>query len=258
MRAQVSLLSKIGTWAGSLRNLFYPNQCVACGRELVAGESQLCIYCEADIPRTDYHLLPENYATQLFAGRFVFQNACAWFYFRGGKDRYRRMIHQMKYSSRRDIARLLGARFGAELRQSRLYDSVDILVPIPLHWTRRITRGYNQSEEICRGMSQSMGIPYDFGALKRRRITPQQARRSRAERWKNVSGAFRVSNIEALHQKHILLVDDVLTTGSTIEACAVEITNSVPNVRLSIATLAVAKRNIKTRSGGISESKIFQ
>lgn len=204
------------------------------------------------MPLTDYHLSKENYVTQLFAARFPFVNACALFFFRSGSNGFRRMIHSMKYSSRRDVAVLMGEIFGATLRESSLYDDIQVLVPIPLHWTKRMIRGYNQSEQICIGMSTAMGIPCDFKSVKRIRLTGQQAKRSHKDRWANVSGAFTVRSPKPLANKHILLVDDVLTTGSTLEACATEIVNSVEGVRLSIAALSVAKHTVHSRSVVVS------
>lgn len=231
----------------SISRLFYPNLCVACSRELSEGESQICTYCRWDMPFTDYHLEAENYVTELFAARIPFVNACSLLFFRSGSNNFRSMIHRMKYSSRRDIAYLMGEIFGATLRQSPLYDDVELLVPIPLHWTKRILRGYNQSEELCRGMSVAMGIPCEFRVVRRNRITKQQARRNRGDRWANVSGAFSLRGSHTLNEKHILLVDDVLTSGATIESCGAAIIRQCPDVRLSIATLAVAKRNNRHR-----------
>lgn len=245
---------KLPYWIQSLSNLFYPNLCVACGEVLAEGESQVCTFCRWDIPLTNFHLLKENYVVELFAARFPFVNACSLFHFRGGDDKFRHMIHRMKYSSRRDIAYLMGEIMGETLRESQLYDDIDTLVPIPLHWTKRLIRGYNQSEEICRGMSASMGIPCDFKTVRRVKITSQQARRHRRERWKNVANAFRVTNTATLRNRHVLLVDDVLTTGSTIESCASEITTRIEGVRLSVATLAVAKLSRQARTNHIAES----
>lgn len=227
-------------------DLVYPKLCVVCGGELVSGESQICTFCRWDMPMTDYWLHSENYVTELFAGRLPYVNACAMLFFRGGSDKYRRMIHQMKYRSRRDVAYLMGEIFGLLLRESELYRDVDVLVPIPLHWSKRIIRGYNQSEELCRGMAASMGIEYALSAVRRIRITRQQARRHKSERWKNVANAFCLVDSKRLEGRHVLLVDDVLTTGSTIESCA-EAILLAPNVRLSIATIAVAKRNQQHR-----------
>lgn len=156
---------------------------------------------------------------------------------------YRRMIHTLKYAGRRDIAVAMGEMFGRELRESPFYRDVDLLVPVPLHWTKRIRRGYNQAEEICVGLSRSMGIPFDFRSLRRIRRTPPQALRRDAEaRHRNVSGAFRLVRPARLAGKHILLVDDVLTTGATFAACVAAVRRELPETRISVAALAAVRQ----------------
>lgn len=231
-------------WLQELINLIYPNLCVACQDELVEGETQLCTHCRWDLPITGYHLQKENYVTRLFSGRIPINNGSAFLYFRRGRDNYRSMIHRMKYYSRRDIAQMMGEIMGLELSCSDLYQDIDLLIPIPLHWSRKMNRGYNQAEELCRGLSKSMTIPVDSRSVKRSKKTKQQARHKGHKRWENVAEAFSIRHkyIENLKGKHLLIVDDVLTSGATIESCARAIINAVPDVKISVVTLAVAER----------------
>lgn len=243
-------------WIHSLCDLIYPQLCVVCGHSLLNGESVICTRCRWDMPLTEYWGCRENYVTELFAGRLPFEMGSAMIFYKSGSDRYRRMIHRMKYSSRRDIAYMMGEIYGLFLSQSELYRDIDLLVPVPLHWSKRMIRGYNQSEELCRGMASSMGVECNFRAVRRVRITKQQARRKSNQRWKNVSGAFRVTEADGLRGRHILLVDDVLTTGSTIEACAQAILSTV-EVRLSISALAVARRSQQHRSRHLTGNSLL-
>lgn len=194
------------------------------------------------MPLTDYWMAEENPATIMLRKHIpTLHHASALLYFRH-ESGYRAMIHSLKYSGRRDIAEALGEAFGRELRESPLYDSVDLLIPVPLHWSKRMQRGYNQAEEICTGLGRSMGIPYDFHSLKRIRRTRAQAlHRDTDARRRNVEGAFRLRRPERLQGKHILLVDDVLTTGATITACAEAILSELPDARISVATLAAVR-----------------
>lgn len=194
------------------------------------------------MPLTDYWMAEDNPAATMLRKRIPdLHHASALLYFRH-ESGYRAMIHSLKYSGRRDIAVALGEMFGRELRESPFYDGTDVLVPVPLHWSKRMQRGYNQAEEICAGLSRSMGIPYDFRALKRIRRTRTQAlHRDPDARRRNVEGAFRLRCPDRLRGRHILLVDDVLTTGATITACAEAIRTALPEAGISVATLAVVR-----------------
>lgn len=151
----------------------------------------------------------------------------------------------MKYNSRVDIASATGAVLGGFMGESEFYRDVDLVIAVPLHWSKRIKRGYNQSEELAKAIADQMKLPCDFSILRRRKATSTQAqKRSRQERLKNVSKAFSVSRVERLAGKHVLLVDDVLTSGATIEACALALIEACPDVRISVATLAVVKKYI--------------
>jgi len=171
----------------------------------------------------------------LFWGRCPAENATAWFYFLD-QSKYQKMVHLMKYHGRKDIAYGLGEYFGASLLETP-YENADLLIPVPLHPSRQKQRGYNQSESIAQGMSSSLKIPVCPNTLVRTRANPTQTRKSGFARWENVEKIFRVQHPERLEGKHLLLVDDVITTGATLDACANTL-QGIPGVRISLAALA--------------------
>lgn len=167
-------------------------------------------------------------------------------------SRYRKMIHGFKYHGQWRICLKMGILFGSELHESGLYDTVDVIVPIPLHHRRLLQRGYNQAEYIARGMAQSLGKEVDTHSVVRNAHKHTQATtQNRAERWTNVAGIFSVRRPERLAEKHILLVDDVLTTGATIITCAETLLREVPSCRISIVTLAVSSYELFGSKGGL-------
>ena len=148
-------------------------------------------------------------------------------------------MHQLKYKDRPDVGQYLGKVYGAMLRQAPAFESVELILPVPLHERRLRQRGYNQSAAFAEGLAQAWGIPFDDKALRRTQHTETQTHKSRIERFDNVSAAFAVAQAETLQGKHLLLVDDVLTTGATLEACGLKLLE-IPGTRLSLATIAIA------------------
>jgi len=221
-----------------LISLFYPRYCAACGNSLWKHEEVICTWCDFHLPRTNFHLDPENPVNRLFWGRVKIENAAAFYFFHKG-SRVQHLIHDLKYRGRKDIGNYLGRRFGFYLNQIPAFRSVELLVPVPLHKTKLMVRGYNQSEQFALGLKTSMKIPVDARNLIRTRSSETQTRKSRFGRWENVSGLFAVTAPERLTGKHILLVDDVITTGATLEACAGAL-NEVPGVRISVAAIATS------------------
>ncbi len=234
--------SIVREWLSSLAELIFPTSCACCSVPLQEGEHTLCLTCRMDMPMTGYYNRQENYVVELFAGRVAFDNASALMFFRQ-RTGYQKMIHRMKYSGRDDIAYVLGQVYGGVLAKSPLYAKIDTVVPVPLHWTKLMKRGYNQSEEFARGVAESMGVAYESRALRRVKRTRTQARMSSdTARAQNVKDAFRLISPHRLVGKNVLLLDDVITTGSTLESCADTINRELPDVRLSLGALAVVDR----------------
>lgn len=221
-----------------LISIVYPYTCAACGNVLYFNEEVLCFKCFADLPRTGFHADPENEVARLFWGRVPFINATSFIFF-DKKSRYKQILHELKYKGQQHIGIVMGRLFGLEL-EGTSFAEADLIHPVPLHYSKYRKRGYNQSELIARGISEVLGIPVETGLLLRTSKTGTQTRKSRYERWVNVRDTFCVQKPAVLMNKHVLLIDDVITTGSTIEACANALL-AVTGVSLSIASLAYAK-----------------
>lgn len=221
-----------------LFNLFFPLICSGCHTPLVKGEDVLCLGCLADLPKTHFASLTTNPVADIFIGRtnIVYGNAFCQFD-KGGK--VQDLLHQLKYRGRREIGYRLGYLFGSELIQAIEFVEIDAIIPVPLHKKKQRKRGYNQSIEICKGISEAMSKPLITGNLIRKKHTSSQTSKGRFERWQNVSGIFEVRNSNALKGKHLLLVDDVITTGATLESCSEELLK-ISGVKISIAALAQA------------------
>jgi ComF family protein len=218
--------------------LIFPQLCAACGTNLYYHEKVICSNCLFDLPLTRFADPENNMVAELFWGRVPVKYCTSYFYYM--KDsKYQNIIHGLKYQGKQNIGLEFGKIFGSEIAKTAL-SSADVIVPVPLHPRKLRKRGFNQSEIIARGMAEGMGKKIMPGALERIRYTDTQTNRSRYERWKNVEGIFRVRKPQLLAGKHVLLVDDVVTAGSTIEACASEILK-LQGTTVSVATLAVAK-----------------
>ncbi len=222
----------------AVTGLLFPPVCITCGNRLISQEEYLCMDCWLDLPVSRYHLDPDNKVVRLFWGRVAIENGTSWFQYRKG-SRYQKLIHFIKYKGMKDLGSEAGKRFGENLLQASGFCLADLVVPVPLHRRKQASRGYNQSEWIARGIATAMKKPLSTGNLVRHIHTPTQTRKNRFERWKNVEGIFNINNPQEYENMHILLVDDVVTTGSTLEACASEILKC-QGAKVSIATLAHA------------------
>ena len=222
----------------NLAELFYPNLCIACGDRLVSQEKFLCMHCWYDLPVTNFHLSADNKVAKLFWGRVQIENATSFFAYNKGSN-YQHLIHFMKYKGMKELGFETGRRFGNTLKDATGFGSIEVIVPVPLHPAKQRQRGYNQSEWIARGLGQAMQKPVVAGNLVRNVHTSTQTRKNRFERWENVENIFEIKNPEAFSGKHILLTDDVVTTGSTLEACANELLK-IEGAKVSISTLAFA------------------
>ena len=219
-------------------NLIYPSNCEACGDELLGNEKIICVSCWHLMPRTMYHLQANNPVVQKFTGRIPVQFGTSMYYF--NKDtRVQHVLHALKYKNKKEVGIQLGQRVGNELINSPPVKDIDLIIPIPLSKQKLRKRGYNQSDCIASGMSERLHIPIDTTSVIRRKNTQSQTTMTVGERIDNVKNAFEVIQVNALVKKHILLLDDVLTTGATLESCAKEILK-LPGTRISILTLACA------------------
>ncbi len=219
--------------------LLYPRHCEACGASLHSRERVLCLDCLYHLPRTGYWTESGNNMEKLFWGRLRLEHVCAFFFFNKG-SRYRHLLHKLKYKGKKQIGIELGRRLGVELKSSFLYQTVDTVIPVPLHPKKQRRRGYNQSEQIAIGIAEATGWELNTQTVYRRRFTETQTRKTRIDRWNNVAEVFEVKHPEYVQHKHILLVDDVITTGATIEACAQHLLQ-INGCKVSVAALACVK-----------------
>jgi ComF family protein len=220
--------------------LLFPRICASCGNSLLAAEEVICLSCEFHLPKTHFHLMPDNPVTKLFWGRVQLESAASFLYFNKGSH-VQKLIHQLKYKGRKDIGIFLGKEYGLLLRNTAPFSGIDVILPVPLHPKRLRKRGYNQSETIAEGLSVSMMIPHLHNILIRKTSTETQTKKTRFERWKNVTDAFSVPGSASLVKKHVLLVDDVITTGATLESC-INTLSAIEGIRISLVTLAYAPR----------------
>lgn len=218
-------------------SLFYPEVCVACANSLLKHEKTICNQCYIQLPKSNYHKEPNNPLYKVFVGRFPFQDATAFYLF-SKKSKVQKLLHELKYKNNPEVGRITGKWFGEELKAS-VFSKADVLLPVPLHPSKQQLRGYNQSGKIAEGMSLSLNIPLEEGLLYRRSATKTQTKKDKGDRWQNVEDIFDINDTQKYEGKKLILVDDVITTGATIEACAKALLK-IKNVELYIASLAFA------------------
>ena len=219
-----------------LEELFYPRICMACGKSLIKEESILCTFCELKLPKTNFHFWRKNPVLQLFDGRADVFSASVRYQYKKGNN-VQSLLHNFKYRGYSDIGVKIGNDYGAELMMSPDFNGIDYIIPVPLHYKKERLRGFNQSERFAFGLSKTMNAKMEVNNLIRKVHTSTQTKKSRFERWQNVNNIFAVKNTEKLTGKHLLLVDDVITTGSTIEAC-ISVLQEISEVKISVAAIA--------------------
>ena len=221
-------------------HLFFPHGCPGCGSDLMGEGQFLCFSCNHQLPFTSFELYPNNPVEKIFWGRIQIQNAMSFLYF--SKDSMmQNLLHQFKYKRKKEIGLYFGKMMGKLMMQHDRFCDIEALVPLPLFASKEKIRGYNQSTILCDGIAETMRIPVLKDAIIRTANTETQTHKNRIERWQNIKGKFLLKGEALLKNKHILLVDDVITTGATLEACAAELLKA-ENTKVSIATLAFALR----------------
>ncbi len=219
-------------------SLLFPELCAACRQTLVANEHIICTDCQYNLPFTNFHQQPDNIVAQQFWGKIRLEGAYALYYFaKGGK--VQNLMHQLKYRGQQQVGNLLGRIAGAQLAKNEIFSTVDFIIPVPLHKKRLAQRGYNQSTCFAQGLAEKLNAVVEENNLVRPTATETQTHKSRFARFENMQEVFTLLQPERLTNKHVLLVDDVITTGSTLEACGAKLLE-VKGVKLSIATIAYA------------------
>jgi ComF family protein len=220
-------------------NLFFPRFCLLCGNPLSEHEPHICLYCLFDLPETNYHRNKNNPVQALFAG-FPQVNEVTAFLFFEKDGKARELIHLFKYYGNKSLAEYLGRIAAIELKEYGFYASVDAIIPIPLHPNKEKKRGYNQCELIANGIASVYGCSVDRTTVRRITDTVTQTRKSGYERHLNVEKIFELTDVENLSGKHILLVDDVITTGATTSAC-IETLAKIPEIKISLFSIAITR-----------------
>jgi ComF family protein len=234
----VPLSNTLRPYLEGFAGLIFPRYCAACGNALFRNENILCMSCYAGLPRTGFHNDAENEVAQMFWGRVPAEQATAFMYFAKG-SRFQQILHELKYNGQKQIGGFMGRMFGMELMNTP-FSQADMIIPVPLHPSKLKIRGYNQSELIAAGLSEVLHIPLETALITRAMDTRTQTHKSRYERWENVRDIFHCENREALIRKHVMLVDDVITTGATLEACAACL-SMAEGIKISLVSLAFAK-----------------
>ena len=225
-------------FVNSLLELFYPSVCAACGNPLFRWEHLVCTHCRSFLPKTGYELNPDNPLARLFYGKVQLKAVTACFFF--SKDgKVQGLIHELKYRNNAEAGVFLGQELGISIKEAPLFQDLDYLIPIPLHPKRERERGYNQSMMIAQGIAEVTSIPIGGDFLYRKVHTATQTHKSKEERWHNVKDIFGLRHAEQLKGKSVLLIDDVLTTGSPLESCA-RVLSTVLAITISCATAACA------------------
>ncbi|MBF6641341.1 ComF family protein [Flavobacterium sp. J49] len=221
-----------------LVNLFFPKSCAGCHAILLSDEKVICTQCRHEIPLTNHHKIEENEIFQKLYGRIPLEFGAALFYFHK-KGIVQEMMHQLKYKGNQEIGTIVGDWYASELKDLEQMKNIDYIIPVPLHKRRFRERGYNQVTTFGKSLAQNLNIPYEENVLQRKLYTKTQTKKSLLGRADINKTIFDVNFSENHHDKHFLLIDDVMTTGSTLEACSRELLK-IPNAKISIVCMAMA------------------
>jgi ComF family protein len=230
------MIRSIKKYTSALQHLFFPHQCSGCGVDFISQTAFICARCNSALPSTNFLNIPHNPIENIFSGRITTQACGAMFYFTKN-SLLQHLLIQLKYKNNREAGYFLGRQLGYLLKECSRFSSVDCIVPLPLHPKKEYQRGYNQANLIGDGICSVWQKPHYKSALTRLIYTKTQTHENRISRWENMDGVFHVLENQQLMNKHVLLIDDVITTGASLEACGAAIL-AVPGTRLSIATVA--------------------
>ncbi len=227
------------SWIRDLISLLFPRLCACCDEQLIKGEETICIKCEYDLPYTDFHQYNDNPLAKQFWGRVPLHHASALLYFTKG-SKTQKLIHQLKYRNQPQIGMHLGIKIGERLKATHAAAPIDYIIPVPLHTKQFRKRGYNQSEYIAKGIAQILNIPVRTDILIKVKGTSSQTKHERFKRFENLIQVFSVVQPKLISGKHLLLIDDVITTGATLEACSIGLQQHQP-AKLSLVAAAYTK-----------------
>jgi ComF family protein len=222
----------------SFIDLIFPRVCAGCEQPLQLKEEQICTDCRFELPITNSHLEPDSKLINKFAGKVKLEHSLAYLKFSKG-SKVQKIMHDLKYRGNQEVGEMLGRWYGAELRENGFSDKFDLILPVPIHKKRLIIRGYNQSDSLAKGLAESLNIEWSSNVMKRGIETETQVRKSRLERYENMQDVFFVDKPEGLSERKIVLVDDTLTTGATLESCVLAL-NDVGAKNISIIAIAAA------------------
>ena len=226
--------------AQSLLQLFFPQTCQGCGSDAVSKEQLLCINCNQRLPITDFYDHAGNASEKMLTGRLPFISMASHFFFTQ-QSLIQQLMHQFKYKGKTEIGEFFGRKMGASIIRSSRFSGIDAIIPMPLHQQKQKQRHYNQAEILCNGIAAVLNRPVLNKVVTRINPAGSQTHRNRIERWENISQSFRLLQPDLVAGKHLLLVDDVITTGATLEACGAELLKA-PGATLSLCTLACAMK----------------
>jgi len=220
-----------------LLGLFYPKICLTCAKVLSKYEEILCFSCKSGLPLTNFSNFSNNETEKIFSGRVQVDSATSLLHY-SKKGNVQKLIHQLKYKNQQNIGLLLGELLGDEILLSNRFATVDCIIPVPLHPSKLKIRGYNQVTKFGRSLSHKLNVPFYEDILKVRAFVKTQTHKNRFDRQKSLEKNFELANEQILKNKHVLLIDDVVTTGATLEACCIQLSRS-KNIKISIATMAI-------------------
>ncbi len=228
------------TLINDFMSLIYPRHCEACANGLFKHETYICNHCKLNLPKSNYHKNDQNELSQTFAGRVPLTHSlCFYLFEKSGK--VQKLLHAIKYQDQKELAQFIGSLYAQDLVKTKIKDEIDVIIPIPLHKKKLKQRGYNQSEWFAKGMATVLEKPLDIHSFEREHETSTQTKKKKYQRWENVEGIFKIKEQNAFVNKHVLLVDDVITTGATIEAAWLAL-KDIEGIKISVASIAFAAR----------------